>query len=218
MAVRNILIVEDQRLARMYLFSCVEKCADCTVAGTLTRADTALSRCDEGKIDLVLMDICTENDSDGLTAAEEIKKRYPRIKIVMVTSMLEGRFLDRAQKIGVDSFWYKDSPSGNLVGVIEGTLSGKSYWPESVPPVQLGNALSCHLSDQELETLRLLCEGQTNAEIAASLNVAESTVRTYIRRMLEKTGYSNRNRLMVAAVGKRLVVPGSWFGLTDRTE
>ena len=65
MAVRNILIVEDQRLARMYLSSCVEKCADCTVAGTLTRADTALSRCDEGKIDLVLMDICTENDSDA---------------------------------------------------------------------------------------------------------------------------------------------------------
>ena len=98
MAVRNILIVEDQRLARMYLSSCVEKCADCAVAGTLTRADAALSRCDEGRIDLILMDICTENDSDGLTAAEEIKKRYPRIKIVMVTSMLEGRFLDRAQK------------------------------------------------------------------------------------------------------------------------
>ena len=126
MAVRNILIVEDQRLARMYLSSCVEKCADCAVAGTLTRADAALSRCDEGRIDLILMDICTENDSDGLTAAEEIKKRYPRIKIVMVTSMLEGRFLDRARKIGVDSFWYKDSPSGNLVGVIEGTLSGKA--------------------------------------------------------------------------------------------
>ena len=69
MAVRNILIVEDQRLARMYLSSCVEKCADCAVAGTLSRADAALSRCDEGRIDLILMDICTENDSDGLTAA-----------------------------------------------------------------------------------------------------------------------------------------------------
>ena len=75
--------------------------------------------------------------------------------------------------------------------------------------MRLGNALSCDLSDQELETLRLLCEGQTNAEIAAQMNVAESTVRTYINRMLEKTGYPNRNRLMVAAVGKRLVVPGS---------
>lgn len=218
MAVRNILIVEDQTLARMYLSSCVEKCTDCAVAGELIRADVALRRCAEGDIDLIIMDICTENDSDGLTAAEAIKKQYPRIKIVMVTSMLEGRFLDRAQRIGADSFWYKDSPSSNLISVIEGTLCGKRYWPESVPSVQLGNALSCNLSDQELETLRLLCEGQTNAEIAARLNVAESTVRTYIKRMLEKTGYPNRNRLMVAAVGKRLVVPGSWFGLTEKME
>lgn len=157
MAVRDILIVEDQALARMYLCACVEKCADCRVAGTLTRADAALHRCGDGHIDLILMDICTENDSDGLTAAEVIKKIYPHIKIVMVTSMLEGRFLERARRIGADSFWYKDSPSGDLVGVIEGTLSGKCFWPDDAPSVRLGNVLSCDLSDQELETLRLLC-------------------------------------------------------------
>ena len=209
MAVRNILVVEDQALARMYLCACAEKCADCRVAGALNRADAALSRCGDGQLDVIFMDICTQHDSDGLTAAEAIKKAYPHIKIVMVTSMLEGRFLERARRIGADSFWYKDSPAGDLVGVIEGTLSGKRFWPDGAPSVRLGNALSCDLSDQELETLRLLCEGQTNAEIAAQMNVAESTVRTYISRMLEKTGYPNRNRLMVAAVGKRLVVPGS---------
>ena len=210
MAVRKILIVEDQALARTYLCSCVEKCRDCEVAGTLPQADAALYRCGEGHIDLILMDICTESDSDGLAAAESIKKFYPGIKIVMVTSMLEGRFLDRAKKIGADSFWYKDSPSGDLVGVIDGTLSGKRFWPDSVPSVRLGNTLSCELSDREMETLRLLCEGKTNAEIAAKLNVAESSVRTYINRMLEKTGYTNRNRLIIAAVGKRMVVPGCW--------
>lgn len=210
MAVRKILIVEDQALARTYLCSCVEKCTDCEVAGTLSRANAALRHCSQGHIDLILMDICTESDSDGLAAAESIKKFYPGIKIVMVTSMLEGRFLDRAKKIGADSFWYKDSPSGDLVGVIDGTLSGKRFWPDSVPSVQLGNTLSCELSDREMETLRLLCEGKTNAEIAAKLNVAESSVRTHINRVLEKTGYTNRNRLIIAAVGKRMVVPGCW--------
>ena len=208
---RKILIVEDQALARRYLCSGVEKCTDCEVAGMLSRADAALRRCGEGHIDLVLMDICTESDSDGLTAAESIKKLYPRIKIVMVTSMLEGRFLDRAKKIGADSFWYKDSPSGDLVNVIDGTISGKRFWPDSAPSVRLGNTLSCELSDREIETLRLLCEGKTNAEIAVKLNVAESSVRTYISRMLEKTGYTNRNRLMIAAVSKRMVVPGCWL-------
>ena len=181
------------------------------------RAGAALQRCDEGPIDLILMDICTESDSDGLAAAEAIKKIYPQIKIVMVTSMLEGRFLDRARKIGADSFWYKDSPSGDLVGVIEGTLSGKHFWPDGVPSVRLGNTLSCDLSDREIETLRLLCEGKTNAEIAVKLNVGESSVRTYINRMLEKTGYTNRNRLMIAAVGKRMVVPGCWIEEQEET-
>lgn len=204
---KKVLIVEDQALARSYLISCVEKCADCEVVCALTCAETAPQKCDEGDIALVLMDICTEHDSDGLVAAEKIKKRHPSIKVVMVTSMLEGRFLDRAKQIGADSFWYKDAPSEDLVSVIEGTLAGKAYWPDSTPHVQLGRALSCDLSDQELETLRLLCEGNSNAEIAEKLNIAESSVRTYINRMLTKTGYESRNRLVIAAVSKRLIVP-----------
>lgn len=204
---KKVLIVEDQALARSYLISCVEKCADCEVACALTCAETAPQKCDEGDIALVLMDICTKRDSDGLAAAEKIKKQHPSIKVVMVTSMLEGRFLDRAKQIGADSFWYKDAPSEDLVSVIEGTLAGKAYWPDSTPHVQLGRALSCDLSDQELETLRLLCEGNSNAEIAEKLNIAESSVRTYINRMLTKTGYESRNRLVIAAVSKRLIVP-----------
>ena len=204
---KKVLIVEDQALARSYLISCVEKCADCEVACALTCAETAPQKCDEGDIALVLMDICTERDSDGLAAAEKIKKQHPSIRVVMVTSMLEGRFLDRAKQIGADSFWYKDAPSEDLVSVIEGTLAGKEYWPDSTPHVQLGRALSCDLSDQELETLRLLCEGNSNAEIAEKLNIAESSVRTYINRMLTKTGYESRNRLVIAAVSKRLIVP-----------
>ena len=183
----------------------------------MTRAFSEISVGVESVIYLIIMDICTESDSDGLIAAESIKRVYPRIKIVMVTSMLEGRFLDQARKIGVDSFWYKDSPSGDLVGVIEGTLSGMHFWPDSVPSVKLGNTLSCELSEREVETLQLLCEGKTNAEIALKLNVAESTVRTYINRMLEKTGYENRNRLMIAAVGKRMVVPGCWLDEQNET-
>ena len=59
MAVRDILIVEDQALARMYLCSCVEKCADCRVAGTLNRADAAFRGCGDIIFDLFLLDICT---------------------------------------------------------------------------------------------------------------------------------------------------------------
>lgn len=70
---KKILIVEDQMLARKYLCSCIEKSTECEVASALTRADAALQRCGEGHIDLVVMDICTENDSDGLDALKQSK-------------------------------------------------------------------------------------------------------------------------------------------------
>ena len=208
---KKILIVEDQRMPRENMERMIAESGRYESAGSISDAGLALARCCRIPVDLILMDVCTAGNRDGIEAAAEIKAKFPNIKIIIVTSMAEVGFLDRAKAAGADSFWYKDSPSSDLIGVIEGTLQGKQFWPDSVPTVQLGNVLSCNLSDQEMETLRLLCEGKTNAEIAASLHVAESSVRTYINRMLEKTGYPNRNRLMVAAVSKRLVVPGNQF-------
>ena len=206
---KQVLIVEDQRMPRENMERVISESNNYEFAASVNGADVALAICRRQRIDLVLMDVCTAGNKDGIEAAAEIKAEFPNIKIIIVTSMVGVGYLQRAREAKVDSFWYKDSPSGDLISVIEGTLAGKNFWPDKVPAVQLGKALSCDLSDQEMETLRLLCEGKTNAEIAAKLHVAESSVRTYINRMLEKTGYTNRNRLMVAAVSKRLVVPSS---------
>ena len=85
MAVRNILVVEDQALARMYLCACAEKCADCRVAGALNRADAALGRCGDGQIDLILMDI-EMTFMDGMSAAEEIRRADPEVLIIFITN------------------------------------------------------------------------------------------------------------------------------------
>ena len=77
------------------------------------------------------------------------------------------------------------------------------------------DGFALHAAEREGATAEAPVEMDVNAEIAAGMNVAESTVRTYINRMLEKTGYPNRNRLRGAAVSKRLVVPGSLFGTAE---
>ena len=197
---KKILIVEDQMLARKYLCSCIEKSTECEVASALTRADAALQRCGEGHIDLVVMDICTENDSDGLDAAEAIKKYYPRIKIVMVTSMLEGRFLDRARKIGADSFWYKDISPERLIDVINRTMDGESVFPDKTPSVQLG---------LEIEVLRFVCDGLEYSEIAERMNISVRTVKYHVSNILSKTGYANKTRLAIAVTNKNFIIPSS---------
>ena len=81
---KKILIVEDQMLARKYLCSCIEKSTECEVASALTRADAALQRCGEGHIDLVMMDICTENNSSGIIYGGKIKEQFPNIKVILM--------------------------------------------------------------------------------------------------------------------------------------
>ena len=206
---KKILIVEDQMLARKYLCSCIEKSTECEVASALTRADAALQRCGEGHIDLVMMDICTENDSDGLDAAEAIKKYYPRIKIVMVTSMLEGRFLDRARKIGADSFWYKDISPERLIDVMDRTMDGERVFPDKTPSVQLGLADSSELTAKEIEVLRYVCDGLEYSEIAEQMNISLRTVKFHISNILSKTGYANKTRLAIAVTNKNFIIPSS---------
>ena len=207
---KKILIVEDQMLARKYLCSCIEKSTECEMASALTRADAALQRCGEGHIDLVVMDICTENDSDGLDAAEAIKKYYPRIKIVMVTSMLEGRFLDRARKIGADSFWYKDISPERLIDVINRTMDGESVFPDKTPSVQLGLADSSEFTNKEIEVLRFVCDGLEYSEIAERMNISVRTVKFHVSNILSKTGYANKTRLAIAVTNKNFIIPSSW--------
>ena len=205
---KKILIVEDQMLARKYLCSCIEKSTECEVASALTRADAALQRCGEGHIDLVVMDICTENDSDGLDAAEAIKKYYPRIKIVMVTSMLEGRFLDRARKIGADSFWYKEPSEEKIMSVINRTMEGERVYPDSPAKQKIGNCFSTEFTKQELSILRELTAGDTDEEIGKNLHLSVWTVRKYIKQMLEKTGFKSRTQLAVVARESGIVIKG----------
>ncbi len=204
---KQVLIVEDQRMPREHMERMLSDSGRYELAASLNGADIALVKCCQQHIDLILMDVCTSGNKDGIEAAAEIKAKFPNIKIIIVTSMVEVGYLERARAAGVDSFWYKDISPEALIDVIERTMAGEHLFPNETPKVKLGLAESTELTPKEIEVLRLVCDGLEYDEIADQLCVSRSAVKYHVSNILSKTGYANRTRLAIAVTNKKFIVP-----------
>ena len=162
--------------------------------------------CMTNTVDLILMDVCTAMDANGLEAAAKLKKRFPQIKIIIITSQPEYTYLDYAQQIGVESFWYKDPTAQAVLDIMDRTMAGESVYPDSTPVIRLGAALSSDFTERELEVLRELVSGKTDAAIAETLYMSITRVKQHILRIREKTQFSNRTELAVKARESGLVI------------
>ena len=196
---KRIMIVEDDPMASQLLEIYIKGHEEYELACNIESASMAEVYCLSQNIDLILMDVCTAMNASGLDAAEKIKKNFPHIKIVIITSQPECSFIDRARRVGVDSFWYKSSKAEEIISVIEKTFDGENVYPDTTPTLALGDALSVDLSDRELEVLRELVAGETDAAIAEHLFMSVRTVKSHITNMKNKTGFKNRTELAVRA-------------------
>lgn len=195
----KIMIVDDQFVSREMFKLYIDQCPNYEVVyciDTAMFADTYVLKDD---LDLIIMDILMEDGSNGLDAAEKIKKLKPNIKIIAVTSMPEISWMDRAKKIGIDSFWYKEVSEKTILEIIERTLAGESIYPEETPEIKLGLTKSTELTPREIQVLRLLTTGVGNDEIAERLNISQNTVKTHIKHLLDKTGFNTRTQLAIQA-------------------
>ena len=195
----NVLIVDDQNTSRHLIEMVVESSDRYSVLKAIPLAKMADIYALTLPVDLIIMDIVMAEGPSGLEAAEKIKKSKPQVKILLVTSMPEVSFMERAREIGVDSFWYKEIEEQPLLNVMDRTMAGEQVYPDSPPSVKLGLADSSEFTDRELEVLRILTTGCPDQEIAARLNISFSTVRTHINHMLDKTGFETRTELAIHA-------------------
>lgn len=202
----RVMIVEDDPMARQLLEIYVKNSPDYELALCIESAAMAELYCITGRVDLILMDVCTAMNASGLDAAYRIKKHFPGIKIVIITSQPECSFIDRAREIGVDSFWYKSSSAQEIITVMDRTIAGERIYPDTTPTLVLGDALSIDFSDRELEVLRLVVAGETDASIAEKLFISVATVKTHLQNMKNRTGFRNRTELAVKARECGLVI------------
>ena len=202
----KVMIVEDDPMASKLLEIFVKESDRYSVAHTIDNASMAEMYCFKNPIDLILMDVCTAMNANGLDATAKIKKSFPHIKVIIMTSQPECSFIDRARSIGVDSFWYKESTAEKVIEVMDRTMNGESVYPDTTPTLQLGNAKSSEFSPKELEVLRELISGESDAVIADKLHMSLRTVKAHIQTMRDKTGFRNRTELAVRARECGLVI------------
>ena len=195
----RVLVVDDQYVARSFFEIHVEMAKKYELAASLASAEEAVAWCMEHSVDLVIMDVMMKYGLDGLTCARTIKKNNPDIKIIIATSTAESRWIDKAKKADIDSFWFKEYSDIPLTEIMDRTMNGESVYPDTQPNPEFGEIKKYDLTERELEVLRELTRNLTNDEIAENLNISMHTVKRHIENILAKTGYKSRVDLAVNA-------------------
>lgn len=204
----KVLLVEDRKMSRDSIIGYM-KGSDCyELVACTPNAGMAEIICMKNHIDLILMDVCTENNEDGIDATSVIKRHFPDIKVIIVTGMTTIDLIERARKANADSLWYKEIDGDELLDVMNRTMNGEKVYPDKTPLVRIGNMPSVQISKRELEVLRLMANGKTDAAIAEKLCISLPTVRYHVTQLLQKTGYENRVKLIADLIDKDFIVPG----------
>ena len=200
----KILIVEDQAILRETMEYSINGQSDMEVVGATGNAENSLELCRTLQPDLVLMDVVTKDDSNGIAFSAIIRKEFPNIKIVIMTGFPEITFISEAKKADAHSFIYKDIGKEQLFSVIHNTIAGYSVYPSPSDYPRL----AVQLTETEIAVLRLVCRGKTREESAKEMGLSEATLGRHITSILDKSGFDNIAQFAIYAVGQGLILPG----------
>lgn len=201
----NTILVEDDLYIQKHLTERLNSDGKFCLVGVYRDAFEAERYCN-GSVRLILMDVQTQHKHSGLAAAERIKKAFPSIKIVIVTSLVDPEVLAKAKTGAADSLWYKDHGTDELLDVINRTLGGENVFPSTSPAVEMEGTMSDTFSPRQLDILRWYIRGLTYQEIADKFGISKNGVRWNLDDMVEKGGFPNREALVATAIENKLMV------------
>ena len=202
----NTVLVEDNLYVQKVLKAMIESDERFRLTATFTDAFEAEKLCADGKTDLVLMDVQTQNNHSGLAAGKRIKEASPRTKVVIVTSLVDPDVLKKARNGAADSLWYKDHGTKDIIDVMVRTMNGERVFPDSSPNVTLKDIFSEDLTPKQMKILRYFVKGYTYEEIAQELDMTKRNVRWHLDNIVEKSGFENKYELLIALIDSKLIV------------
>lgn len=205
----RVMLVDDHTVVRRGLGAVLEVSDDMSLVGEASDGEEAIQLCERLQPDVILMDLLMPK-MDGIAATKAIHERWPRVRIIALTSFIEREYVEGVLKVGATSYLLKNVSADELVSAIRRAVAGQpSLSPEAaqvliqkaIEPAQSGS----DLTDRERDTLALMVEGKSNGEIAEHLFVSKSTVKFHVSNILSKLGVSGRTKAVALALKHHLV-------------
>lgn len=204
----RVMIVDDHAVVRSGLGAFLSVLPDMELVGEAENGEEAILRAGLLQPDVILMDLLMPG-VDGITATRQIRDQYPAIQVVALTSFQEDELVQGALQAGAVGYLMKNVSARELTAAIHAAVEGKmTLSPEAAQALvnasQPGNDRDT-LTEREIDVLKLMVEGMSNAEIADRLVVSLSTVKYHISNILMKLEVSNRVEAVTLAMKKKLV-------------
>ena len=212
----RVLVVDDHTVVRRGVVAYLEALEDVSVAGEAGDGQEALDQLAraavlDGAPDVVLMDLQMPG-MDGVTATAEIVRRFPGVRVVILTSFGEPERVHAALEAGASGYLLKDAGPAEVDAALRAAVRDEVFLDAAVtrrltleiraPRTGLGV-----LTAREREVLVLIAEGRSNKDIAAHLVISERTARTHVSHLLTKMGLTSRTQAALLAVKEGLVQP-----------
>lgn len=202
MAIR-VLIADDHSVVREGLRMFLGRDPELAVIGEATDGEEAVRLARQLRPDVVLMDLLMPV-MDGIAATSAIRSELPETEVIALTSVLESAAVVGAVKAGAIGYLLKDTQAHELRRAIKAAAAGQvqlspqasAYLVREVRAPETTGALT----EREAEVLRLLAQGQSNKEIAQTLQIVEDTVKTHVKHILSKLGVQSRTQAALCAI------------------
>ncbi|MFT9597453.1 response regulator [Mesobacillus sp.] len=207
----RLMLVDDHAVLRDGLRNIISVEEDIEVVGEAVSGDDALLQVEKCKPDMILMDINMPM-KNGVEVTGILKKKYPHIKVLVLTMHSHEEYFMSAIREGADGYLLKDAPSDQVVEAIRTVARGESV----IHPSMTRKLLAFHqqketqkedttLTEREKEVLLCLVEGLSNKEIADRLFISDKTVKIHVSKIFKKLNVKSRSQVVIHAVQHQLV-------------
>lgn len=205
----RVMLVDDYMMVRRGLATFLTVFDDLELVGEAESGLEAIKLCAQVLPDVILMDMVMP-EMDGATATRAIRKQFPQVQVIALTSFKEGDLIKNALEAGAIGYLLKDVSVDDLARAIRAAHSGRATLsPEAAQAlVETANqpaSPGLDLTEREREVLSLMIEGLNNTQIAGRLTVSPSTIKSHVSNILSKLGVASRTEAVTLALRHRIV-------------